>query len=215
MARRLTDLQRQILLAMLEVEEEHSRDPLRSQIFGNTIAPETVAWKILTRRLQQQGVETSNAELWLDQMISIGFETAESASKMLRSLVENVKRAMRKLAARNILLESLWKAKGRPVVRYTLSPIGRSLAKTLRFKEKCDSEKGRGELIEAALNRLREEKRKEGRPAYATTDEILEELKQTSIELYRVNRDTVEKYWNRKKLGAELKKRGYKLVKKR
>lgn len=204
---KLTKTQRRVLLAALEFEEEMRRDPRLFNLVRGRFTAKMIAWRLMTKDAREDGVETDSAEEWLAQMVASGAETVEGAYRKLRKRVEKVKRCLRQMAERRLVLQEVLRGKRGPVAAYTLSPIGRSLAKAIRYEEMGEEERRR--LLGEALRRLRE------KGPHATLDEVYAELKRVSLDLYGVDERTVEKHWSTRTLGKELRKMGCRLARKR
>lgn len=204
---RLTKTQRWILLAALEFEEEMRRDPRLFNLVRGRFTAKMIAWRLMTKGAREDGVETDSAEEWLAQMVASGAETVEGAYRKLRKRVEKVKRCLRQMAERRLVLPEALMGKRGPVTAYTLSPIGRSIARAIRYEEMGEEEGRR--LLGEALRRLRE------KGPHATLDEVYAELQRVSLDLYGVDERTVEKRWSRRTLGKELREMGCRLIRTR
>ncbi|MEM2778304.1 MAG: hypothetical protein QXH00_06410 [Candidatus Jordarchaeales archaeon] len=210
---KLTRLQRRILLAALDFEEMQKRTPILFKIHGGAVPPSMIALQVFTHELKDKRVKTDSAESWLTQMVAQGAMSAQKVKNEVKSHEEKVKQCMKRMAANNLLLEVIRRVEGKHRTWYKLSPLGRSIAVALRY-EKMDEDE-RGKLLEKALEKLRDKRLKEGQPAlaaYATADEILEELLSLTPEIRGAGEVIFRRIWNRRKLAKEMRKRGYRLI---
>jgi len=205
--RRLTELQRRILLTMLEHEEKEEE----KLGFEKGVNVEFVTKSVAVALEQERNPgPTGCAEEVFGEYVARGCMELEVLVRNFRGLFEAVRRCMRMMEERDLLLRVIVTPKERfPLIIYKLSPRGRLLAKMLRFEKsgKVKVDASADELIEKAVKVLREEKAKNGQPPYATATEILEKLWQLSPELYENERRIFDKYWNKKKLGEKLKEK--------
>ncbi|MBS7617354.1 hypothetical protein KEJ25_01905 [Candidatus Bathyarchaeota archaeon] len=214
MIRNLTGLEREILLAMLNLEEERSEMLKGTALSGMEImvAPSTVAEAILENRMRADGVKVRDAGIQMGIYVATGFMEFPSAVREFRSLTESVRQCMERLRGRRLLLKMTPESrKGGYLATYVLSPMGRLLAE--RVKAETDQEMDK--FLWEAVNRLWRERVSGSKPPYATPEEILETLWHIMQGLYGNDRELFNKYWNRVTVGRNMRRGGYELVRRR
>ncbi|MEM4521043.1 MAG: tyrosine-type recombinase/integrase, partial [Candidatus Bathyarchaeia archaeon] len=114
----------------------------------------------------------------------------------------------------SMFLGSRWQARSK-VSYWELTDRGRIIARRIRFEVKREDEvEGliRGAYFEEALRRLWREKVAAGLPPAATAGEVLEALWSVVRDLYEGSRELFEGAWSRKRIGVEMRRRGYRQV---
>jgi len=212
--RKLTELQCRLLLYMLEHEESVQEEELGFEKAMSVEYATELIMKEDARKDNPYAPDSVN-EIY-GNYLAQGAVELDTVATRYKNLHNSIRRCMKGMEGLDLLLRVVIPLKGRPpLILYRPSPKGRLLAKTLRFENsgKAKVDAMADELIEKAVEALREEKARAGQPPYATATEILEKLWQLSPELYENERRIFDKYWNKTKLGEKMKEK-YELVKK-
>ena len=205
---KLSDLQKKILIIILNREEERlkkhgklSDDPVLAGYRGRRVLPRT---------------------LMSDLSEELKAGSAKEFAVKYGALERDVRRAVGALCAKRLLLDHIIVFRGKPKRMYELTDRGRALAKRLRFHDKVGRLEREGELegelkrqLEAALKAIKKRLAKEAKPPFATPKEVLEALWENSKEWYEGERSIFDEFWSEKKLGKVMKSLGIELTRER
>jgi len=210
-AMRLTKLQRKILVAMLEAEEEAMRacgpsdDPI---LF-------LCATRFSSSEIAKRAGLLKGAEGIARLSPSFIYDIHRRYDGAVKKVWESLHTLLRKGLVRRVFLPMFlglkWQVKSK-VPYWELTDRGRILARRIRFETE---ELIRDAYFEEALRRLWREKVAAGLPPAATAGEVLEALWSVVRDLYEGSRELFEGAWSRKRIGAEMRRRGYELVRMR
>ncbi|MEM3719544.1 MAG: hypothetical protein QXD45_05945 [Candidatus Bathyarchaeia archaeon] len=127
----------------------------------------------------------------------------------------NVTRAVR-LCVQNLAKEGLLRfyeveLDGSRLLFVQFTEMGMKLAKKIRFERSGEAERS-GECLENALKSIWQQKVSNNLKPVATLEEVIETLWDQTHQHYEDDRELFNECWTRKKLIAEMRKRGYKLI---
>ena len=207
---KLSDLQKKIMVAMLNREEKRlkagyrkglSEDPALAGVYGRRIQLRTLMKDLA---VMEKGWGTGSATQFATKY---GF------------VHRDVRRAVNKLCARRLALEHILLFRDKLKRTYELTDKGRALAKKFRFYMKVEGLKREGKLeeelkgqLETALKNLRQRLSEKQKPFLATPDDVLGALWQTHKNWYEEELSVFSEFWNARKLGRMMAKLGHELT---
>ena len=210
---KLSDLQKKIMVAMLNREEKRlkagyrkglSEDPALAGVYGRRIQLRTLMKDLA---VMEKGWGTGSATQFATKY---GF------------VHRNVRTAVNKLCAWHLALEHILLFRDKLKRTYELTDKGRALAKKFRFYMKVEGLKREGKLeeelkgqLETALKNLRQRLSEEQKPFLATPDDVLGALWQSCKTWYEGELGIFNEFWNAIKLGRMMAKLGHDLTRRR
>jgi hypothetical protein len=199
---KLGALQKKMLLAMLEIDE---RLPPLTVVDPINIVRFHPAFERASRKDEMEAL----------RLIPVWMPLNEYAHDYTVRRV-SAWRAVCRLLERRFILKRTIVLGARKFTGFRLSVLGRKVAKRLRFETRLDElRKVEGEHLDSAVREVRKEFLRLGQPPLATPEQILEALWNATSEWYERDRKTFEEYWTKRKLGAEMKRKGYRLIRRR
>ena len=205
---KLSDLQKKILITMLNREEERlkkhgklSEDPVLAGHRGRRILPRTLMSDLAEMEKEREPYSATQ--------FAVKYDVID----------HDARRALKALCEKHLLIDHILIFRNRTKRMYELTDRGRALAKRLRFHDKIERLEREGKLegelkrqLEAALKALKKRLAEKAKPPFATPEEVLEALWENSKEWYEGERSLFDEFWSKKKLGKIMKSLGFELV---